>query len=284
MRLSSSLCFVLGWSPRSEKRLWSRWSDFEGVMGGLFRGNWSTYDEIGALRRSVTGAKVDVAIDGLRADHSLDIDGKTMAVGTYTPENLNWVVTADGAAVGPTLLRNGLVSTELVLKFDSARARITIQHAPALSKDQSAALKIFKVTVARELSEEINPHTYWHPATPFDWRKKWLGTTTVSTKTDSRTINTEFSVEEEYWHNVRSGDADYTLAQGNLLIQAPTIILPGRTALPFRVAWLPTENTLLRAEVLAALLTPDESNDTEDIFLPPRLLTLQVDSLTSASS
>ena len=70
-----------------------------------------------------------------------------------------FTVAPPAVAVGPSVLRSGALSTEIVLRHEKSRIRVTYQHAPT---DQDA-LKIFRVTVAREGDDVA-----WL-ATPFDW-------------------------------------------------------------------------------------------------------------------
>mmetsp|Transcript_37424 Transcript_37424/g.120042 ORF Transcript_37424/g.120042 Transcript_37424/m.120042 type:complete len:309 (+) Transcript_37424:59-985(+) len=249
-------------------------SRFDTVMGGAWFGSWQSYD--------VNGDKVADHEGGLEIEgpvQKLFIDGKQVRSGIVKPSA--FVVAPPAAAVGPSGNRRGLWSMEVTLRHESARARVTIQYAPAQA-GRNRALKLFKATVAREGSFES-----W-PATPYDWRKAWRGDTTVATSLNEKTLpDMTFDSDKDYWHNSRAGDADYTLSQGNILVQAPTLITwnivtpetlflrQNHHPVPIRLAWLPTPDVLLRAESLV-LFPPLHS---EPPFHPPRMLTLQVDNL-----
>ena len=110
-----------------------------------------------------------------------------------------------GMVCGPSLLRSGLVSTELLLRHGASRLRVTVQHAPAEGKDASAepALLCYRCVVARERCDaalgaptrEVEQQRwadvetpadgddthFWRGQSPWAWRRTWKGEAAVVT-------------------------------------------------------------------------------------------------------
>ena len=92
---------------------------------------------------------------------------------------------------GPTVLRSGVMSTELALNHGDGRVRAIFQHAPAWEKGNEegigppTGLKFLRVLISREAlrplapspaSEQADPPspgnpTFFGPVPPFKWYK-----------------------------------------------------------------------------------------------------------------
>lgn len=109
--------------------------------------------------------------------------------------------------IGPSVLKSGAMSTELVLRHGDGRVRVTFQHAPVWERGiepgscPPQGLKLFRAVVSKEKlrasemediegtiqgppsreEEEASPPTpgnprFFRPVPPFNWHAKWAGT------------------------------------------------------------------------------------------------------------
>ena len=129
------------------------------AQSGRWEGVWTTFDSQGIEQLAHTGCW-DVSLDGDDAVHKMEVPGpdgypRQIPVGTYTKGKLGRQTCAGAGMVsGPTLLRSGLMSTELLLRYGASRLRVAVQHAPAEAnegvEDAVPALLCFRCVVARE--------------------------------------------------------------------------------------------------------------------------------------
>lgn len=219
-----------------------------------------------------------------------------------------------GLINGPTVLRSGAMSTELALVHGDGRLRVIFYHAPVWEKGVEPntcppqGLKVYRATVCREALRPLPPTrsneqdqpptegnpTFNRPVPPFAWHANWSGTswTWGETRGDEGWKLDEMD-ELDSWHGRPTGDTANTWnlrLPGGVLIQCPRIIrasegsdedggLNGMAEL-MRVAWLPTNDRLLRLE--ASVLAMDrpilDPNDGAIVgFQPPRLGSLRTD-------
>jgi hypothetical protein len=97
------------------------------AQSGRWEGVWTTFDSQGIEQLAHTGCW-DVSLDGDDAVHKMEVPGpdgypRQIPVGTYTRGKLGRQTCAGAGMVsGPTLLRSGLMSTELLLGGSTTRA------------------------------------------------------------------------------------------------------------------------------------------------------------------
>ena len=283
---------------------------------GSWKGIWSTHDNIGDVVDE-TVASVDLNLQGdTLIDHTHTIvvgakrsdcetcfdsmETKTLPVAQYTPDNLrNARFAACGMVNGPTLLRSGAMATELVLSHGDGRVRVIFQHAPVWEKGVEPGscppqgLKLFRAMVSREAlrpsaptfeSEAKNPPTegnpkFFRPVPPFNWFKKWSGTSwTWGAQAGNRGWNIEEMEETDSWQGITPVECWNLKLPGGLFVQAPHVVTDLSTAL-CRLAWLPDDETLLRVEAGVSALQPMmvEEDDTMVGFKPPSLTSLRCD-------
>jgi len=323
---------------------WNLFTDNHAVDGEWW-GTWQTFNYMGDLEDS-TVAAVSLQLDSADSNEvtqthriltsSTQSDCKTcfsssevatIPVATYTPETLGrrHRCAARGMAIGPSLLKSGAMSTELVLRHGDGRVRVVFQHAPVWERDVEPGscppqgLKLFRAMISREKLRDVVPESteseiqgppsaeeekenppvpgnprFFRPVPPFNWHKKWSGTSwTWGQQTGDRGWSIEEMDEADSWHGRPSGDVDGTwhLRQGSVLIQCPKIIIGGVAGI-CRLAWLAEDdgeegtntdgNTakLLRIEASVSALEPIISDDDEDMmvgFYPPTLGSLRTD-------
>ena len=245
-------------------------------------------------------------------------DVQTIPIGSYTPGNLKQYRCASAAmCAGPTLMRSGAMSTELVLSHGNGRVRVVYQHAPVWEQGIEPgscpphALKLFRTMISREVldadvppsfqSEEKNvplrgDPRFFRPVPPFQWHKKWAGSSwTWGEQTGDRGWAVDDLDEADAWHGRPTGDTSDVWAMrlpGGILLQCPRVITTGRAGL-CRLAWLPEDDApvgsasdgdtakLLRVEASVMALEPviDEENDVMLGFYPPELGSLRCDVL-----
>mmetsp|Transcript_7766 Transcript_7766/g.9944 ORF Transcript_7766/g.9944 Transcript_7766/m.9944 type:complete len:426 (-) Transcript_7766:42-1319(-) len=215
-----------------------------------------------------------------------------------------------GMVNGPRVLRSGMMTTELVLKHGDGRVRVIFYHAPAWKNENDEGmtppdgLKFVRAMYSREadreevpsrLQEEIMKDTligdkqqpkFFRPVPPFSWHKKWGGTswTWGETTGDKGWMVSEME-EADAWHGRPRGDSSNVWSMrlpGGILIQCPRVIPPNDIEL-CRLAWLPDDEVLLRAEASISCLEPiiDEENDQMIGLKPPKLVALRCDVLES---
>jgi hypothetical protein len=244
--------------------------------------------------------------------HKLEVPSPSGApreipVGTYRAGALGRQVCAGaGMCSGPSLLRSGLMSTELILRHGASRLRVTLQHAPAEPAEGSEldapALLCYRCVVSRERCDgslgaptrEIEAKRwddverpadgddthFWRGVNPWAWRRIWGGDAAVATGRESLQRFLLDEVEpDDLWHEfMRTGEASYNLVlPGGIRIQAPQVVQSSVPA-PMRVAWMPNGDELLRAEAVVVALEP---TDDDRRFLPPKLVTFRADALVN---
>lgn len=211
---------------QDEQLQWSLFTDNHAVDGEWW-GTWQTFNYMGDLEDS-TVAAVSLQLDSENSKEvtqthrvltsSTQSDCKTcfsssevatIPVATYTPETLGrrHRCAARGMAIGPSLLKSGAMSTELVLRHGDGRVRVVFQHAPVWERDVEPGscppqgLKLFRAMVSREKLRDVVPDNtegevqgppsaeeekdnppvpgnprFFRPVPPFNWHKKWSGT------------------------------------------------------------------------------------------------------------
>jgi hypothetical protein len=283
---------------------------------GSWKGIWSTFDNIGDIVDE-TVASVDLNLQGgdTLIDHSHTIvvgakrsdcetcfdsmDTKILPVAQYTEDNLRKSRFAACSMVnGPSLLRSGAMATELVLSHGDGRVRVIFQHAPVWEKGVEPGscppqgLKLFRAMVSREALrptaptadiEAKNPPTtgnptFFRPVPPFNWHKKWSGTSwTWGAQAGNRGWSIEEMEETDAWHGITPVESWNLKLPGGVFVQAPHVVTDSSTAL-CRLAWLPDDETLLRVEAGVAALQPMVVEDETMVgFEPPSLTSLRCD-------
>jgi hypothetical protein len=176
--------------------------------------------------------------------------------------------------VGPSVLKSGAMSTELVLRHGDGRVRVTFQHAPVWARGVEPGscppqgLKMFRAVVSKEklrptiediegtmqgppsaVEEQASPHTpgnprFFRPVPPFKWHAKWAGTSwTWGPQTGDRGWSIQEIDEADSWHG-RQGDAAGVWSlrlPGGVLIQCPRVIVGGTSGI-CRLAWMPEDD------------------------------------------
>lgn len=246
-------------------------------------------------------------------------DVKTIHVANYSPGNIvKYRCASVAMCAGPSLMKSGAMSTELVLTHGNGRLRVIYQHAPVWERGVEPgscppqALKLFRTMVSREVlnsdappsreREEQDPPQRGDPrffrnVPPFQWHQKWGGSSwTWGPQSGDRGWSIEELDEADAWHGRPTGDTLDVWAMrlpGGILLQCPRIITSGRVGL-CRLAWLPEDEgrnddggeylskpMLLRVEAGILALEPviDEENDVMLGFYPPELASLRCDVL-----
>ena len=201
----------------------------------------------------------------------------TLPIAAYTPETLGrrHRCAAVGMVVGPSVLKSGAMSTELVLRHGDGRVRVTFQHAPVWERGiepgscPPQGLKLFRAIVSKEKlrpvvmedtestiqgppsaeEEKESPPTpgnpkFFRPIPPFFWHAKWAGTSwTWGPQTGDRGWAIQEMDEADSWHGRPTGDATGTWSlrlPGGVLIQCPRVIVGGVAGI-CRLAWLPED-------------------------------------------
>lgn len=197
------------------------------------------------------------------------------------------------------------MATELVLSYGDGRVRVVFQHAPVWEKDvvpgscPPQGLKLFRVMICKEalrdtpptaISESTNPPKpnnpiFYRSVSPFHWHKKWSGTAWtwgVQAGNKGWAID-ELDDNEDAWHGNAPTEVWNLRLQGGLFVQTPRVIGAGPTTDLFRIAWLPTDGTLLRLEAGIMALKPIEDDDSTLLvgFEPPSLVSYRCDVLSN---
>lgn len=287
----------------SWKGIWTSYDYIGDVVDETLASVDLDYDESqGVIQQThnvVVGAKRS---DCIKCFDSFDI--KTIPVAQYTPNELRKSRFASVAMVnGPSLLRSGAMATELVLSHGDGRIRVLFQHAPVWEAGVEPGscppqgLKLFRTMVSREAlredpptaeTEELHPPESGNPifyrgVPPFAWHKIWAGTSwTWGPSTGNRGWSIEEMEESDAWHGRPTGDGPNVWnlrLPGGLLLQGPRVVTGNEPGL-FRVAWMPTEDKLLRVEASVKALEPMfMENDELAGFHPPSLASLRCDTL-----
>ena len=203
---------------------------------------------------------------------------QTFPIASYTPESLGrrHRCAAGGMVVGPSVLKSGAMSTELVLRHGDGRVRVTFQHAPVWERGiepgscPPQGLKLFRAIVSKEKLRDSAPDgvegtiqgppsfdedkenpplpgnpRFFRPIPPFNWHAKWEGTSwTWGPQTGDRGWAIEQMDDADSWHGRPMGDATGTWSlrlPGGVLIQCPRVIVGGMAGL-CRLAWLPEDD------------------------------------------
>jgi hypothetical protein len=226
------------------------------------------------------------------------METKTLPIATYSPGSLRKSrVAAVSLVNGPTLLRSGVMATELVLKHGDGRVRVTFQHAPVWEQGVEPGscppqgLKLFRCMISREAlrstaptpeTEEQDPPTNGNPVffrsvPPFNWHKKWSGTSwTWGPQTGNRGWEITEMEETDAWHGITPVE-QWNLRMGPIHVQCPRVITDVNVGV-CRIAWLPDDETLLRVEAGVQALQPMVvDNDMMVGFEPPTLSSLRCD-------
>ncbi|KAH8065345.1 hypothetical protein JL721_8304 [Aureococcus anophagefferens] len=272
----------------------SQWSMYAS-QSGRWEGVWTTFNDQGIETMSHEGVW-DVQLvpcpDGSEGDaavHKLEVPTRSGApreipVGTYRAGALGRQVCAGaGMCSGPSLLRSGLMSTELILRHGASRLRVTLQHAPAEPAEGSEldapALLCYRCVVSRERCDgSLGAPTREIEAKRWDDVERGAGKESEIPNfkgSDLGRFPLRFLLDEvepdDLWHEfMRTGEASYNLVlPGGIRIQAPQVVQSSVPA-PMRVAWMPNGDELLRAEAVVVALEP---TDDDRRFLPPKLVT-----------
>lgn len=280
-------------------------------QSGRWEGVWTTFDDQGLEQMAHTGVWDVQLVPEDRATHALEVPGpgggaRTIPVGTYQKGALGRQTCAGaGMVCGPSLLRSGLMSTELLLRHGASRLRVTVQHAPAEGKEEGVepALLCYRCVVARERCDaQLGAPTreveasrwgdgqetpadgddthFWRGQSPWAWRRTWRGESAVAIGGEIQRFQLDDGLVEagDDWHeSTRAGEASYNLAlPGAIRVYAPQVV-PAGAAVPLRVAWMPNAKALLRADATMVALEEDEPMSGR--YLPPRLVTFRADEL-----
>lgn len=276
-----------------------QWSLFtkHHALDGEWWGTWSTYNYMTDMEDSTIAAvSLLPNAEGNEVVHTHKIlTGSTKSdcdtcfssdevstlptIATYTPETLGrrHRCAASGMVVGPSLLKSGAMSTELVLRHGDGRVRVTFQHAPVWERGVEPGscppqgLKLFRAMVSKERlreptgegiegsnlrgppsaeEEREDPPTpgnpvFFRPIPPFKWHAKWAGTSwTWGPQTGDRGWQIEEVDEADSWHGRPAGDAPGTWSMrlpGGVLLQCPKLVVGGQAGI-CRLAWLPEDD------------------------------------------
>lgn len=299
---------------------------------GRWRGTWTSYDymgdEIDSTKASVILSPTDedvithvheIVTGGSQksdCDTCFDAeDVRTIPVADYRPGRLGRQRLASvGAVTGPSLLRSGAMTTELVLSHSqpseggdrSSRLRVTFFHGPCWPDGVEpntcppSGLKLYRTVLSREVLEDATSNTndndnqdlFTQPVPPFQWHAAWSGTSwTYGPQSGDRGWRVEQMEEADAWHGRPTGDDDNVWSlrfnRGGVLLQCPRVVYGGTVGL-CRLAWLVSSSDndettrLLRIEAGVSALDPVEDDDDETKmvgFMPPRLVSLRCDTL-----
>jgi len=248
---------------------------------GQWRGTWTSYDYMGDVIDTTTASvnlihdtitnqvshTHEIVVSQIASDCETCFDStnvKTISVATYAKGNLaRYRCASVGMSCGPSILKSGAMSTELVLNYGDARLRVIYQHAPVWEAGiepgscPPQGLKLFRTMVCKETlntpspptytSEQANPPakgnaSFFKPVPPFTWHKKWAGTSwTWGEQTGDRGWSITELEEADAWHGRPTGDTSDVWSMrlpGGILLQSPRVITTGRAGI-CRLAWLP---------------------------------------------
>lgn len=176
--------------------------------------------------------------------------------------------------IGPSVLKSGAMSTELVLRHGDGRVRVTFQHAPVWERGVEPGscppqgLKLYRTVVSKEKlrpaaedtegtiqgppsadEEKSSPPApgnprFFRPVPPFNWHAKWAGSSwTWGPQTGDRGWSIQEMDEADSWHGRPMGDATSVWSlrlPGGVLIQCPRVIVGGMAGI-CRLAWMPED-------------------------------------------
>lgn len=231
------------------------------------------------------------------------MEQKTLPVSQYTPDNILQKSRLAGVSMvnGPSIIKSGAMATELILRHGDGRIRVIFYHAFVWSRGVEPGscppqgLKLFRTTLskeairttaptaeteAKEVPVDGNP-TFYRPVPPFNWHKKWSGTSwTWGPQSGNRGWAVDELEDVDSWHGITPVDCWNLRLPGGIHLQAPRIITESSVGI-CRLAWLPNDDTLLRVEAGVSALQPMEMEDDTMVgFQPPSLTSLRCDMLS----
>ena len=334
------------------KRQWDLFKENHVNKNGRWRGTWNTYDYMGdeidstlasvVLKHDDDDGDDDESTESISHTHEIitgitsadcntcfdSTQSRTIPIGKYmydtksNESNLSqrkMRLASVGMSVGPTLLRSGVMSTELILRHGDSRLRVIYMHGPAWEKNVEPGscppmgLKLFRTLVSRESmisdnrpfpgptaeNERDNPPLegnpqFFRPVPPFQWHAKWKGSSwTYGEQSGDKGWAIEEMDDQDSWHGRPTGDNENVWSlrlPGGILLQCPRIVYPDEVGI-CRLAWMPEGErgphmlgSLLRLEAGITALQPivagdDEYNDQVIGFHPPALVNLRCDTL-----
>ena len=204
---------------------------------------------------------------------------------------------------GPSILRSGAMATELILRHGDGRVRVTFNHAPVWERDVEPGscppqgLKLFRAMISREANRSTAPTVeteakeapekgnpvFFRPVPPFNWHKKWKGTSwTWGPQSGNRGWAVDELDETDAWHGITPVECWNLRLPGGIHVQAPRVITDTSVGI-CRLAWLPDDETLLRVEAGVSALQPMVVEDDMMVgFEPPSLTSLRCDMFEKA--
>jgi len=309
---------------------------------GQWRGTWTTYDYMGdevdstlasvILQPNADGTSIthahEIITDIQKADCNTCFDSsqaQTLPLGTYTYDATTHTSNLSqrkircasvGMCTGPSLLRSGAMSTELILQHGDSRLRVIYMHGPAWEKGVEPGscppmgLKVFRCIVSKESLASSRPFPgptreqeldnppnegnaqFFRPVPPFQWHAEWEGSSwTYGKSKGDQGWSIEQMEEGDAWHGRPTGDNENVWnlrLGGGILLQCPRMITGEEVGI-CRLAWLPEGErgptnlgTLLRLEAGITALEPmvmEEDQNEMVGFFPPSLVSLRCDTL-----
>lgn len=233
------------------------------------------------------------------------MESRTLPVQKYTPDNILQKSRLAGVSMvnGPSIMRSGAIATELILRHGDGRVRVTFQHAPVWEKGVEPGscppqgLKLFRTMISREANREMAPTVeteakeppnegdpvFFRPVPPFNWHKKWKGTSwTWGPQSGDRGWAVDELDETDSWQGITPVECWNLRLPGGIHVQAPRIITDATVGI-CRLAWLPSDEKLLRVEAGVSALQPMTIEDDMMVgFEPPSLTSLRCDMLEKA--
>eukprot|EP00548_Thalassiothrix_antarctica_P005129 CAMPEP_0194137612 /NCGR_PEP_ID=MMETSP0152-20130528/7487_1 /TAXON_ID=1049557 /ORGANISM="Thalassiothrix antarctica, Strain L6-D1" /LENGTH=392 /DNA_ID=CAMNT_0038834711 /DNA_START=15 /DNA_END=1193 /DNA_ORIENTATION=- len=288
----------------SYKGLWTSYNYIGDVVDEVVASVNLDYDEENdTIEQSHT-----IVVGATKADCATCFDTfetKVIPVAKYTSNDLRKIrLGSIGMVSGPTLMRSGAMATELILSHGDGRIRVVFQHAPVWAADVEpgsgppSGLKLFRTLVSREAlrdepptfeSETATPPTDGNPTfsrgvPPFTWHKEWAGTSwTWGPQAGNKGWQMDRMEEADAWHGRPTGDGPNVWnlrLPGGILLHCPRVVSNDEAGI-FRLAWMPTEETLVRMEVSIMALQPMIMEDETLVgFYPPSLGSLRCDTMT----
>jgi hypothetical protein len=287
----------------SWKGVWTSYDYIGDVMDETVASVNLEYDETAdCIHQSHT-----IVVGAKRADCATCFDSfetKDIPVAQYTMDQLHKTrLGSVGMVNGPSLLRSGAMATELVLRFKDGRVRVIFQHAPVWEATVEPGscppqgLKLFRTLLSREAlreepptadTEVANPPAdgnpvFYRAVPPFAWHKEWAGTSwTWGPQSGNRGWQMDSMEEADAWHGRPTGDGPNVWnlrLPGGVLLQCPRVITADDIGI-CRLAWLATDETLLRLEAGVSALEPMALDDDTMVgFYPPSLASFRCDAL-----
>jgi len=274
-----------------------------------WKGIWTTYDYMGDVMDEAIATVVyeelkDASIqqahrivtERTRSDCKScfdddDLETQTFPVANYNPQTLSSKrirVAANTMVAGPSLLRSGVMATELCIAHKESRLRAVFQHAPVWEQGiepgsvPPQGLKLARVVICKEVlvGSSAEHMLQPRPIPPFSWHKIWGGTSwTWGPQSGNRGWALEEVEDGDDWHGNAPPNVWNLRLPGGYFIQVPRVITDVGVGL-CRLAWLPDDDTLLRVEAGVSVLQPQVNEEGNMIgFEPPSLVSLRSDVL-----